>query len=294
MHRLVANSGTWGLSRRDRGVICMEIRRRTWEIVEAARVGDRASRIFDIVILTLIFLNVVAVIVDSVRPIRARWGEWLDVFELVSVIVFTVEYVARMWSCVVDSRFRGPVRGRLLFALRPMAMIDLAAIAPFFLPFFGFDLRSLRVLRMMRILRIAKVGRYYASLTLIRHVLQSKREELVLTSVLMGLLLIVSSSVLYYCENPVQPESFSSIPATMWWGVATLTTVGYGDMYPITMAGKVCASVIAMLGIGMFALPTGIIGAGFVEAIEKRKQGEQACPHCGRCLTDDASCDGMA
>jgi len=96
----------------------------------------------------------------------------------------------------------------------------------------------------------------------------------------MGFLLVVSSSILYYCENAVQPNVFSSIPATMWWSVATLTTVGYGDMYPITLMGKFCASVIAILGIGMFALPTGILGAGFVEAIQKKK-GLQVCPHCG-------------
>lgn len=97
----------------------------------------------------------------------------------------------------------------------------------------------------------------------------------------MGLLLVVSSSLLYYCENEVQPREFSSIPATMWWSVATLTTVGYGDLYPMTLMGKICASFIAMLGIGMFALPTGILGAGFVEAIQKEK-GQHICPHCGK------------
>jgi len=97
----------------------------------------------------------------------------------------------------------------------------------------------------------------------------------------MGLLLVVSSSVLYYCENTLQPDAFSSIPATMWWSVTTLTTVGYGDMYPITFLGKFCASVIAILGIGMFALPTGIIGAGFVEEVQKKK-GQHVCPHCGK------------
>ena len=99
----------------------------------------------------------------------------------------------------------------------------------------------------------------------------------------MGLLLVVSSSVLYYCENAAQPDAFSSIPATMWWAVATLTTVGYGDMYPVTLTGKFCASIIAILGIGMFALPTGILGAGFVEAIQKEK-GQYICPHCGKGL----------
>lgn len=259
----------------------MNIRKRTWEIVEAGKAGDTASRVFDISILSLIFLNVIAVIVGSVGAIQARWGGFLGAFEVLSVVAFTVEYVARLWSCTIDPRFSGHIRGRIRLAFRAMSIIDLLAILPFYLPFCGADLRALRVLRLLRILRVAKVARYYASLDLIKHVFQSRKEELVLTSALMGLLLIVSSSVLYYCENAVQPDAFSSIPATMWWAVATLTTVGYGDMYPVTLLGKFFASVIAILGIGMFALPTGILGAGFVEAIQKKK-GQHVCPHCGK------------
>ena len=259
-------------------------RRRTWEIVEAAKPGDTESRVFDVLILTLIFLNVIAVILGSVQSIQERWNAFLDAFETVSVLVFTIEYVSRLWSCTADPRFIGPIRGRLQFAVKAMAIIDLLAILPFYLPFLGIDLRSLRVLRLLRILRVAKVGRYYSSLNLIKHVFYTKKEELVLTSAMMGLLLVVSSSLLYYCENAVQPDAFSSIPATMWWSVATLTTVGYGDMYPVTLLGKFLASTIAILGIGMFALPTGILGAGFVEAIQKQKEPTQTCPHCGRMI----------
>ncbi len=260
----------------------MSWRRRTWQIVELAAAGDTPSRVFDVAILVLIFLNVVAVIVGSVAAAQARFGLFLEVFEVVSVIVFTVEYAARLWSCTVDPRFAHGVTGRIRYAFRPMMIIDLLAIVPFYLPLWAIDLRSLRVLRLLRVIRVAKIGRYYSSLELIRQVFRSKKEELVLTSCLMGLLLVVSSSVLYYCENETQPDVFSSIPATMWWAVATLTTVGYGDMYPVTVAGRLCAGVIAILGIGMFALPTGILGAGFVEAIQKSKEPHGRCPHCGK------------
>lgn len=260
----------------------MTIRKRVWEIVEAAKPGDRASRFFDIAILTLIFLNVVAVILGSVNSLQQRWSNAFEGFELFSVAAFTLEYGARLWSCTADAHFSNALLGRIRFSMRTMSLIDLLAILPFYLPFLGFDLRSLRVLRLLRIFRVAKVGRYYSSLNLIKEVFKSKREELVLTTVLMGLLLIVSSTLLYYCENQVQPKAFSSIPATMWWAVATLTTVGYGDIYPITVLGKLCASIIAILGIGMFALPTGILGAGFVEAIQNRKVQTRVCPHCGR------------
>jgi len=260
----------------------MNTRERTWEIVEVAKRGDTASRAFDTTILTLIFLNVIAVIIGSVQSIQTRWGKSLDLFETVSVIVFTLEYITRLWSCTVDSRFSGRIRGRVRHVFRVVSIIDLLAILPFYLPFLGVDLRSFRALRLLRILRIAKIGRYYSSLTLIKSVFRSKKEELALTSVLLCLLLVVSATLLYFCEYEVQPDAFSSIPATMWWSVATLTTVGYGDIYPVTIMGRLFASIIAILGIGMFALPTGILGAGFVEAIQKSKKSERTCPHCGK------------
>ena len=260
----------------------MTLRRRTWQIVELTRPNSTVGRVFNLAILVLIFLNVVAVIVGSVAAIESRFGWFLEAFEVVSVFIFSVEYLARLWSCTVDPRYIHPIGGRVRYALRPMTIIDLLAILPFYLPFCGVDLRSLRVLRLLRIVRVAKLGRYYSSLDLIKHVFRAKKEELVLSSVLLCLLLVVSSSLLYYCENATQPDTFSSIPATMWWAVATLTTVGYGDMYPVTLMGKLCASVIAILGIGMFALPTGILGAGFVEAVQKVKHPHTTCPHCGK------------
>ena len=263
----------------------MNVRQRAWQIVEVSGSKDTASRVFGIAMLTLIFLNVLAVIAGSIRSVQEQWGAVLNIFEIFSVIVFTVEYVVRLWSCIVDQRFSGHIVGRIRFALRAMTIIDLLSFLPFYLPLLGADLRSLRALRLLRLLRVAKVGRYYSSLNLIKHVIRSKKEELVLTSVLMALLLIVSSSLLYCCENEAQPKVFSSIPAAMWWSVTTLTTVGYGDMYPITVLGKVFASIVAILGIGMFALPAGILGAGFVEAIQKSKGSKATCPHCGKDIT---------
>ena len=141
----------------------MNLKTRIWEDCRIARPGDKASRVFDIGILSLIFLNVVAVIIGSVQSLQERWGSFLNVFEIVSVVVFTVQYVARLWSCTADPQFNRPMRGRLRHVFRMMSIIDLLAILPFYLPFLGIDLRSLRVLRLLRILRIAKAGRYYSS-----------------------------------------------------------------------------------------------------------------------------------
>ncbi len=261
----------------------MSARVRSWEILEVARGGDRASRAFDFFILILIVLNVTAVVLVSVESLATRYAGLFDLFELFSVIVFSTEYAARIWSCTADPRYGRPLAGRLRFARTPMALIDLAAVLPFYIGLIGIDLRFIRSLRLFRLVRVAKVGRYMRALGLFSRVLAAKREELVLTLGMMLLLLVVASCFMYYVENPVQPENFPDIPHTMWWAVATFTTVGYGDVYPVTGLGKVLAGIVAILGVGLFALPTGILGAGFVEEMQKRRGGRR-CPHCGKDL----------
>jgi voltage-gated potassium channel len=258
----------------------LSLRNKIWEIVEVGKAGGHLSRKFDSIILCLVLLNFVAVIACSVNSIADQYGAALNLFELLSVLVFTIEYVARIYSCTADPKFHSHFMGRVRFVLSPMAIIDLLAILPFFLPFIGIGPRYLRVLRL---LRISGDGENWSLLYFFKNNkmrFQSKREELVLSTVMMGLLLVISSSLLYYCENTAQPDKFSSIPATMWFSVATLTTVGYGDMYPVTFLSKICASVVAIIGIGMFALPTGILGAGFVEVLQN-KRSKIHCPHCG-------------
>jgi voltage-gated potassium channel len=256
---------------------------RLWEILEPARPGDRWSRIFDVFIVSLIALNVAATIAESVASIQTRFGRALDAFELGSLAVFAAEYLARVVSCVADSRFASPVRGRIRFVLTPLAIVDLLVILPFLLIWLDADLRSLRALRLLRVLRIARMTRYVAALRLFGSVARAKREELLLTSALMAMLLVMSSSLMYQVEHQAQPESFPSIPATMWWAVETLSTVGYGDVVPATTAGRVLGAIVAVLGIGFFALPTGILGSGFVEELQKRKKAP-TCPHCGKPL----------
>lgn len=265
------------------------LRRRTHELLEAADPGDRASAAVDAVIISLIVLNTVALVLETVEPIWARYAGFFVAFEIASVLIFTVEYVLRVWSAVSSPRFAGSVRGRLRFMRTPMAVIDLLAILPFYLPLTGLDLRFLRAFRLFRLFRLAKLGRYSAALQTFGRVIRTKKEELVVTLSVLVLLLLVASSLIYFVETEAQPEAFSSIPATMWWGIATLTTVGYGDIYPITALGRTLAAVIAVLGIGMVALPTGILGSAFVEELQ-RDEGEDedtpteatTCPHCGK------------
>ena len=259
----------------------MELRKRIYTVLEAGGPESTAKKIVNIYIIGLICLNVVAQVLESVKDIKALAPGLFFLVEVVSVLAFTVEYVLRLWSCVEKREYGRAVVGRLRFVVTPMAIIDLAAILPFYLPFTGIDLRAMRVVRVMRVFRIAKLGRYSESLQTLQRVSKAKKELLVDTVFILLLLLVMASSLMYFAENHVQPERFASIPAAMWWAVATLTTVGYGDVYPVTTAGKILASVIAVLGIGMFALPTGILGAGFVEDLQQRKKPAR-CPHCGK------------
>ncbi|MCP4566289.1 MAG: ion transporter [FCB group bacterium] len=236
-------------------------------------------------LITLILLNVLAVIVESIDSLALRYHRFFQIFELISVIVFSVEYILRVYACVADNKYRSPINGRIRFAFSPLAIIDLLAIAPFYLPMIlPLDLRILRALRLFRLFRILKIGRYSNALSIMGSVIRKKREELIITIISILLLLILASALMYYLERETQPDVFSSIPAAMWWGIITLSTVGYGDVYPVTMLGKLLGTVVALLGIGMFALPAGILGSGFLEEIVSKKQINKICPHCGKKL----------
>ncbi len=224
--------------------------------------------------------------IGTVESIKERLGGLFHIFETVSVIIFSIEYVLRVWSCKTDPRFNRKVVGRIGYMMRPLMVFDLLSILPFFVPFAGLDFRSFRALRLIRLFRVARIGRFQACVELISDVVKSKREELIITFVMIGMLLIVASTLLYQCEKDVQPEVFSSIPASMWWAVITITSVGYGDVTPISVMGKVVAGIIAVLGVGLFSIPTGILGAGFLEAMQRRRAGGRVCPHCGEALSD--------
>jgi len=268
-----------------------KLKKRISEILEVATPGDQLSRIFDIFIITLISLNIIAVILETVESLSSKYMPFFRNFEIFSVVIFTIEYISRIWSCTVNAKFKNPVLGRIRFALTPLLIVDLLAILPFYLRMIipmiiPFDLRFLRAFRLMRILRMFKIGRYSESLRMFGRVLKAKKEELLIAVFMILILLIISSSLMYFVENEAQPQTFSSIPDAMWWGVTTLTTVGYGDVYPVTPVGKFLGAIIAILGIGIFALPTGILASGFVEEIQKRRTKRIICPHCGKDINE--------
>ena len=257
---------------------------RLYEIMDKASEGDTASRVFDSVIVTLILLNMVVVILESVEDLPEQYVNLLAGFETISMYIFAVEYLLRLWTCTLDERFQKLIAGRIKFVFSPLALADLIAILPFFLPwFFSVDLRFMRAIRLFRLFMVFKMGRYSRSLRTFGNVLRREKEELMVTMFVLFVILVIASGLMYFAENDAQPEVFSSIPATMWWGIVTLSTVGYGDAYPVTPFGKMLGAAIALMGVGMFALPAGILGSGFSEELRKRREEEGViCPHCGK------------
>lgn len=272
----------------------MRPRRRAYELLRGTRREDPLSRWVNEGIVALILLNVVAFVLESIPSLAARYGSFFTLFETVSVAIFTAEYLARLWVAPEDPQTPHPVLGRLRWSVTPLALVDLLAVAPFYLgALVPLDLRVLRALRVLRILRILKLARYSKALQAMGRVIRRKKQELVMTLAACSLLLVVAASLMWMAEQEVQPEAFGSIPQAIWWAIITLTTVGYGDAVPMTAAGRVIAAIIAIIGIGFIALPAGILASGFVEELSEEQHAiEEAggtlparCPHCGEELT---------
>jgi len=247
---------------------------------------SKADKFVNIFIITLIVLNVLAVMIETIDDIHNKYKVYFNWFDRISVYIFTIEYVLRVWSCTHDPRYKGSFRGRLKYILTPGALIDLIAFLPYYIHLLvggGLDLRMLRILRLMRFFRLFRLTAYTKSAQMIFNVFKSRKNELILSFVMVIFLMIIASCLLYFAEHDAQKEAFSSIPATLWWAVVTLTTTGYGDMAPITIGGKILAGIIMLTGVALFALPAGIITAGFLEEIKFiRKYKGHSCPHCGK------------
>ena len=260
------------------------IRKQVYHILETSA-GSRQGWIgfFNLILFLIILLNGVAIMLHSVEEINREHERLFHYFEVFSVIFFAIEYGFRLWCCVEKPSQQHPFWGRLRYVFTFWALVDLMGFLPFILTMFNLDFGLVRVLRLFRLLRLFRVTRYVIALNVIERVFDEKKEELILSFVFILFLLLLSSSLMYYIEHPAQPKVFKSIPATLWWGVATITTVGYGDAVPITALGKVFGGIVALAGVGLFALPSGILASGFAEEIGKRNRRKKTmnCPHCG-------------
>ena len=219
----------------------------------------REGRWFDLSIQALIFLSLISFSVETLPNLNNDLSVFLKIFEVVTVLIFTLEYILRLY--VTDKKLK--------FIFSFYGLIDLLAILPFYLNF-GIDLRSIRILRLFRLFRVFKLLRYSKAIQHMVRAFISIKEELILFMILSVFLLFLSSVGIYYFENPAQPEVFASVFHSLWWAVATLTTVGYGDIYPITLGGKIFTSVMLFVGLGIVAVPTGLISSALTKTKNNR------------------------
>lgn len=265
------------------------LRRFVFRILETAEENDTASMIADSCLITLIILSVTAVILESMPSFEQRFGTELYWFEVVTISVFSVEYLLRVWSCVEQQSAAAgePLLARLRFVFSFHAIIDILAILPFYLLAFGIagsvDMRFLRAVRLMRVL---KLSRYFAALNMLTIAVKENSRALAASSLILVTIMLLAASGMYYFERQSQPVDFGSIPAAMWWAFATLTTVGYGDVTPITVGGKIFGALITVVGIGMVALPTGILASGYSQQL-------QLSTEAYRNMADEALDDGV-
>ena len=249
------------------------VRRRVHEVLDGSVPGDRLGRVVDVLLIVLIIANVMAIVLESVSSIGVPNQALFHGFEVFSVIAFTFEYVLRIWSSIESEAdvTKHPIGWRIRYALRPMALVDLIAILPFYITLFV-PIADLRFLRAVRMLRVLKLTRYSPAAGILVSVLREEAPHFLAAFFLLLIIMIFASCGIYLVEHDAQPVAFGSIPAAMWWAVAALTTVGYGDVTPITPLGKVFGAAVTMVGIGMVALPSGILASGFSNHLHRRQR----------------------
>ncbi|MCB1351593.1 MAG: ion transporter [Rhodobacteraceae bacterium] len=245
------------------------LRRRVFEILERPSRADKLSWALELALIALIIANVVAVALETVGEIHAEYRTQFHLFDLLSVSVFTAEYVLRLWACVEAEPDLTPLQARLRYARSPIALVDLAAVLPFYLALFmPFNIH---MLRMLRLLRVYKLTRYSPALGVLMNVIREESATLLAAFSILAILLVFAATGAYLVEHKAQPENFGSIPAAMWWAIVTLTTVGYGDVTPITAAGRLFGALVTVLGVGMAALPAGILASGLADHLHRRR-----------------------
>jgi len=261
------------------------MRIRVYNILEMTDSKDFLSRAFSLFIVTLISLNVICIVLESISELDLLYRTQFFAIEIVSTVIFALEYSLRLWSCVEsETENKAPLKSRIKYVISPLAIVDLLAFLPSILQliFPGIDLRFLRVLRL---LRVFKLTRYFTSFELLLNVLYEERKNLAGIFFLLLVILTLAASALYLVERDIQQDKFGSIPQAMWWAIAALTTVGYGDVYPLSAAGKILGSFVTIVGIGMVALPSGILASAFSEQMRRKRESLQLA-------IDDALIDG--
>jgi voltage-gated potassium channel len=249
-------------------------RHRLFRILHRPLPGTPYAACVSYVLTALIVINCIGVSLETVESIYRPYQHIFRAIEIASTLIFLVEYLCRLWVSVEQPGHAHPVTGRLRYMLQPLALLDLIVLLTFFAPV---DVRFLRIFRITRLLRVLHLEQFNRSLHAIVHAIVRRRHLLGVAAAFMLTSVYFTAALIYWVEHPVQPDKFSSIPETLWWAVVTLTTIGYGDVFPITPLGKALTSIITLFGIGVFALPAAIITAAVLEA---GQSDPVTCPHC--------------
>ncbi len=245
-------------------------RRRCYEVLDVGSTHDPASRLVHAALVVVVLVSVTTTILESVPTLQSRYSVLFDGIEWVAAGIFTLEYGLRLWAIVEHPPLQGlkPWRARLSYACTGAVIVDLLAILPFFLALFG--LGDLQALLILRLLRFFKLARYSPGMRSLMEAIRTERRALLACLIILGVVMILAASVMHVVEGVAQPDKFGTIPDAMYWAIITLTTVGYGDSFPITAGGKLVAGLTAIMGLVMLSLPIGIIATAFAEVIHRR------------------------
>jgi len=252
------------------------IRRGAYELLDPRAWPKPGISPVNIFIVTAILISIVIAIIDTEASVHAEFGAAFVAIELALGVVFLVEYLCRLWSAAESSDATTAIGKRIKFATTPSAIIDVVVILFMLLPFALEGGAVMRIIRLLRIFTLAKLGRLSRSIQLMTQAIARRRYELFLTFLFAVMMMVCSATALYYAEGKHQPEEFGSIPRALWWSIITLTTVGYGDVSPITGVGKFFAAIVALLGIGLVAMPAGIFAAAFSDAIQQAEKEKKS------------------
>lgn len=250
----------------------VSLRRRVYEQLEPSCRSSGLSPVNRLIVVAILAITFIA-IVDTEPLVQVRYGAAIGAAEIGFGLFFLTEYLARLWVAVENPVFGSGLRGRLRFMVSPGGLIDLVAVVVTLAPFIAGNALALRVFRLLRILTLARLGRMSSAMRHLTEAVSSRRYELTLTVVLALGVMVVGASALWLAEGEAQPDKFGSIPRSLWWAVVTLTTIGYGDVFPVTPIGKVFAGLVAVAGIGLISLPTGILAAAFSDAVQREREG---------------------
>lgn len=248
-------------------------KQRVFEIIEGVRSNDRASIRYEWLITSLVFLSVATLFFATFPELMASFAHLFLLVNLAVTVVFTFDFLARVWTAPLKYPHLSPSRARREYLLSPYGIIDALATFPPYLSLLGVQqVQLLKMLRLARLARLSKLKKVQEATGLFAAVFKRKKTELLMTLGVVLATVFMAGLLMYYVEHPAQPDKFTNAGAGMWWALITLTTIGYGDLYPITPLGRLLGSVIALMGIGVIALPTGILSGGMMEELEARRK----------------------